>query len=117
VKLKEREHMKHPKQLDEVGISESYLRKMAKREGVSYKTLVQLSMEEWGRQILETMNRIVAEDIKAMPNVKMSNRQDEKYLYENYLAVGGNPKFFSQWAKHNGLTIGRSAAYKEPIKI
>ena len=114
MKLKEREHMKHPKQLDEVGISESYLRKMAKREGVSYKTLVQLSMEEWGRQILETMNRIVAEDIKAMPNVKMSNRQDEKYLYENYLAVGG---FFSQWAKHNGLTIGRSAAYKEPIKI
>ena len=32
--------MKHPEQLNDVGITESYLRKMAKREGVSYKKAV-----------------------------------------------------------------------------
>ena len=56
--------MKHPKQLDEVGITESYLRKMAKKEGVSYRTLVQLSMEEWGKHKLGMINKMVAEDIK-----------------------------------------------------
>ena len=56
--------MTHPKQLDEVGITESYLRKMAKKEGVTYKRLVQLSMEEWGRQTLKLINKMVAEDIK-----------------------------------------------------
>jgi len=63
--MEEREHnMKHPKQLDEVGITESYLRKMAKKEGVSYRTLVQLSMEEWGKHTLGMINKIIAEDIK-----------------------------------------------------
>jgi hypothetical protein len=100
---KKEDMMTHPKQLDEVGITESYLRKMAKKEGVTYKRLVQLSMEEWGRQTLEVMNKIVAEDIKTAPNVKMSRKRSEEYLYENYLAAGGSPKFFSQWVKHNRL--------------
>jgi len=56
--------MKHPKQLDEVGITESYLRKMAKKEGVSYRALVQLSMDEWGKHTLGMINKMVAEDIK-----------------------------------------------------
>jgi hypothetical protein len=61
---KKDKYMTHPKQLDEVGITESYLRKMAKKEGVTYKRLVQLSMEEWGRQTLKMINKMVAEDIK-----------------------------------------------------
>jgi hypothetical protein len=56
--------MTHPKQLDEIGITESYLRKMAKKESVTYKRLVQLSMEEWGSQTLKLINKLVAEDIK-----------------------------------------------------
>jgi len=58
------EHMTHPKQLDEVGITESYLRKMAKKEGVSYKKAVQIAMEQWGEYSLKLINKIVAEDIK-----------------------------------------------------
>jgi len=61
---KKDKHMTHPKQLNEVGITESYLRKMANKEGVTYKRLVQLSMEEWGRQTLKLINKLVAEDIK-----------------------------------------------------
>jgi hypothetical protein len=57
-------HMTHPKQLDEVGITESYLRKMAKKEGVSYKKAVQIAMEQWGEYSLKLINKIVAEDIK-----------------------------------------------------
>jgi len=93
--------MTHPKQLDEVGITESYLRKMAKKEGVTYKRLVQLSMEEWGRQTLKLINKIVAEDIKTAPRIKKSRKHGDEYIYESYLAVGGEPKFFSEWAKHN----------------
>ena len=40
--------MKHPEQLNDVGITESYLRKMAKKEGVTYKKAVQIAMEQWG---------------------------------------------------------------------
>jgi len=61
---KKEEQMTHPKQLDEVGITESYLRKMAKKEGVSYKKAVQIAMEQWGEYSLKLINRIVAEDIK-----------------------------------------------------
>jgi hypothetical protein len=56
--------MTHPKQLDEVGITESYLRKMAKKEGVSYKRAVQIAMEQWGDFALKMINKIVAEEIK-----------------------------------------------------
>jgi len=56
--------MKHPQQLDDVGITESYLRKMAKREGVSYKKAVQIAMEQWGEYSLKLINKIVAEDIR-----------------------------------------------------
>jgi hypothetical protein len=56
--------MTHPKQLDEVGITESYLRKMAKKEGVSYKKAVQIAMEQWGDFALKMINKIVAEEIK-----------------------------------------------------
>jgi len=100
---KKEEHMTHPKQLNEVGITESYLRKMAKKEGVTYKRLVQLSMEEWGRQTLKMINKMVAEDIRPAPSVKMSRNRGKEYLYENYLAIGGKPEFFSQWSKHNRL--------------
>ena len=56
--------MKHPKQLNDVGITESYLRKMAKREGVSYKKVVQIAMEQWGKYSLKLINKMVGEDIK-----------------------------------------------------
>jgi len=56
--------MTYPKQLDEVGITESYLRKMAKKEGVSYKKAVQIAMEQWGEYSLKLINKLVAEDIK-----------------------------------------------------
>ena len=56
--------MKHPEQLDDVGITESYLRKMAKREGVSYKKVVQIAMEQWGEYSLKLINKMVADDIK-----------------------------------------------------
>ena len=56
--------MKHPEQLDDVGITESYLRKMAKKEGVSYKKLVQIAMEQWGEYSLKLINKMLAEDIK-----------------------------------------------------
>jgi hypothetical protein len=56
--------MKHPKQLDEVGITESYLRKLAKKEGVSYKKALQIAMEQWGEYSLRLINKIVAEEIK-----------------------------------------------------
>jgi hypothetical protein len=56
--------MTHPKQLNEVGITESYLRKLAKKEGVSYKRAVQIAMEQWGEYSLKLINKIVAEDIK-----------------------------------------------------
>ena len=56
--------MKHPEQLDDVGITESYLRKMAKREGVSYKKAVQIAMEQWGEYSLKLINKMLAEDIK-----------------------------------------------------
>jgi len=56
--------MTHPKQLDEAGITESYLRKLAKKEGVSYKRAVQIAMEQWGEYSLKLINKIVAEDIK-----------------------------------------------------
>ena len=56
--------MKHPEQLNDVGITESYLRKMAKREGVSYKKVVQIAMEQWGKYSLKLINKMVGEDIK-----------------------------------------------------
>ena len=56
--------MKHPEQLNDVGITESYLRKMAKREGVSYKKAVQIAMEQWGEYSLKLINKMLAEDIK-----------------------------------------------------
>ena len=56
--------MKHPEQLDDVGITESYLRKMAKKDGVSYKKAVQIAMEQWGKYSLKLINKIVAEDVK-----------------------------------------------------
>ena len=56
--------MKHPEQLNDVGITESYLRKMAKKEGVSYKKALQIAMEQWGEYSLKLINKIVAEDIK-----------------------------------------------------
>ena len=56
--------MKHPEQLNDVGITEGYLRKMAKREGVSYKKALQIAMEQWGKYSLKLINKIVAEDIK-----------------------------------------------------
>ena len=56
--------MKHPEQLNDVGITESYLRKMAKREGVSYKKAVQIAMEQWGEYSLKLINKMVMEDIK-----------------------------------------------------
>jgi len=56
--------MTHPKQLDEAGISESYLRKLAKKEGVSYKRAVQIAMEQWGEYALKMINKLVADDIK-----------------------------------------------------
>ena len=93
--------MTHPKQLDEVGITESYLRKMAKKEGVTYKRAVQIAMEQWGDYTLKMINKIVAEDIKTAPRIKKSRKHGDEYIYENYLAVGGEPKFFSEWAKHN----------------
>jgi hypothetical protein len=61
---KKEDIMTHPKQLDEVGITESYLRKMAKKEGVTYKKAVQIAMEQWGEYSLKLINKIVAEDIK-----------------------------------------------------
>ena len=56
--------MKHPEQLNDVGITESYLRKMAKKEGVTYKKAVQIAMEQWGEYSLELINKMVMEDIK-----------------------------------------------------
>ena len=56
--------MKHPEQLNDVGITERYLRKMAKREGVSYKKAVQIAMEQWGEYSLKLINKMLAEDIK-----------------------------------------------------
>jgi hypothetical protein len=56
--------MTHPKQLDEAGITESYLRKLAKKEGVSYKTAVQIAMEQWGEYSLKLINKMMAEEIK-----------------------------------------------------
>jgi hypothetical protein len=61
---KKEDIMTHPKQLDEVGITESYLRKMAKKEGVTYKKAVQIAMEQWGEYSLKLINKMVAEDIK-----------------------------------------------------
>jgi hypothetical protein len=37
---------------------------MAKREGVSYKKVVQIAMEQWGKYSLKLINKMVAEDIK-----------------------------------------------------
>ena len=56
--------IKHPQQLNDVGITESYLRKMAKREGVSYKKAVQIAMEQWGEYSLKLINKMLAKDIK-----------------------------------------------------
>jgi len=56
--------MTHPKQLDEAGITESYLRKLAQKEGVSYKRAVQIAMEQWGEYSLKLINKIVGEEIK-----------------------------------------------------
>ena len=56
--------MKHPEQLNDVGITESYLRKMAKREGISYKKALQIAMEQWGEYSLKLINKMLAEDIK-----------------------------------------------------
>jgi hypothetical protein len=56
--------MTHPKQLDEAGITESYLRKLAKKESVSYKRAVQIAMEQWGEYSLKMINKLVADDIK-----------------------------------------------------
>lgn len=56
--------IKHPKQLDEIGITESYLRKMAKKEGVSYRKVLQIAMEQWGEYSLKLINKMVADDIK-----------------------------------------------------
>jgi hypothetical protein len=56
--------MTHPKQLDEVGITESYLKKLAKKEGVSYKRAVQIAIEQWGEYSLKLINKIVGEEIK-----------------------------------------------------
>jgi len=56
--------MTHPKQLDEVGITESYLRKLAKKNGLSYKKALQIAMEQWGEYSLKLINKIVGEDIK-----------------------------------------------------
>ena len=61
---KEDMKMKHPEQLNDVGITESYLRKMAKKEGVSYKKALQIAMEQWGNYSLKLINKMVAEDIK-----------------------------------------------------
>jgi len=61
---KKDKHMTHPKQLDEVGITESYLRKMAKKEVVSYKRAVQIAMEQWGEYSLKLINKMMAEEIK-----------------------------------------------------
>ena len=56
--------MKHPEQLDDVGITESYLRKLAKKEGVSYKKALQIAMEQWGEYSLKLINKMMAEEIK-----------------------------------------------------
>jgi hypothetical protein len=56
--------MTHPKQLDEAGITESYLRKLAKKEGVSYKKALQIAMEQWGEYSLKLINKMMAEEIK-----------------------------------------------------
>jgi len=56
--------MTHPKQLDEAKISESYLRKLAKKEGVTYKKALQIAMEQWGEYTLKMINKLVADDIK-----------------------------------------------------
>jgi hypothetical protein len=56
--------MTHPKQLDEAGITESYLRKLAKKEGVSYKRAVQIAMEQWGEYSLKLINKMMSEEIK-----------------------------------------------------
>ena len=56
--------MKRPEQLNDVGITESYLRKMAKKEGVSYKKALQIAMEQWGKYSLKLINKMVADDIK-----------------------------------------------------
>jgi len=56
--------MTHPKQLDEAGITESYLKKLAKKEGVSYKKALQIAMEQWGEYSLRLINKIVGEEIK-----------------------------------------------------
>ena len=56
--------MTHPKKLDEVGITENYLRKLAKKEGVSYKRAVQIAMEQWGEYSLKLINKMMAEEIK-----------------------------------------------------
>jgi hypothetical protein len=61
---KKDKYMTHPKQLDEVGITEGYLRKMAKKEGVSYKKALQIAMEQWGDYTLKMINKLVADDIK-----------------------------------------------------
>jgi len=61
---KKDKHMTHPKQLDEVGITEGYLRKMAKKEGVTYKKAVQIAMEQWGEYSLKLINKMMAEEIK-----------------------------------------------------
>jgi len=56
--------MTHPKQLDEAGISESYLRKLAKKEGVTYKKALQIAMEQWGKYSLKLINKMMAEEIR-----------------------------------------------------
>jgi predicted acetyltransferase len=56
--------MKHPKQLTEIGITEKEARQTAKREGVSYKKIVQIYMEEWGKFWLAELNRTLAADLK-----------------------------------------------------
>ena len=40
------------------------LEKMAKKEGVTYKKVVQIAMEQWGDFALKMINKMVAEDIK-----------------------------------------------------
>lgn len=56
--------MKHPKHLNEIGITEKKLRQTAKREGVSYKKLVQIYMEALCKLWLAELNRILAADLK-----------------------------------------------------
>jgi len=81
--------MTHPKQLDEAGITESYLRKMAKKEGVSYKRAVQIAMEQWGEYSLKLINKLVADDIKERKeDMKMSKEKVTASMIELWIGEG-----------------------------